>query len=69
MSRRKQSLERRKKRGHITPFGTMLPKRPFHNKANTSERKGVHSRRVNEEKKILYARFYKGIEKAQKRNV
>ena len=34
--------------------GTILPKRPFNNRANTSKRKGVHSRVMNEQKKEAY---------------
>ena len=42
------------KRNRITPIGTLKPSRPFNNRANTSDRRGVHSRVFNEYKKKLY---------------
>jgi hypothetical protein len=44
------------KRGHITIDGTIIPRRPFNNRANTCKRKGAHSRFMNEYKKKLYER-------------
>lgn len=49
-----KSVNRAIKRGHVTPNGLIIPKRPFNNRANTSKRKGVHSRRTNELKKQIY---------------
>lgn len=53
-SRRFKSVRRAMRRGHITEFGIMIPKRPFNNRANTSKRKGVHSRFENLIKKRDY---------------
>ena len=41
-------------RGLVSPSGTICPKRPFNNRANTSRRKGHHSRVMNEVKKSIY---------------
>lgn len=49
-----RSINRAYRRGHIAPDGTVYPKRPFNNKANTSSRKGIHSRHTNELKKRIY---------------
>lgn len=52
-----KSLQRAIRRGQVMSNGVIAPIRPFHNKANTSKRKGVHSRKFNEEKKKIYARL------------
>lgn len=52
-----KSLSRAMRRGHVMPNGVIAPTRPFHNKANTSKRKGVHSRKFNEEKKKIYGQL------------
>ena len=49
-----KSANRAFKRGHITSFGIIAPKRPFNNRGNTCKRKGKHSRSTNEEKKRIY---------------
>ena len=49
-----KSVARAMRRGDITKYGTLVPKRPFNNRANTSNRKGVHSRVMNEYKKSIY---------------
>lgn len=49
-----KSIKRAIRRGHVTTSGVIAPKRPFHNRANTSKRAGVHSRGVNELKKRIY---------------
>lgn len=49
-----KSIRRAIKRGHVTTEGIIIPKRPFNNRANTSKRKGVHSRSTNELKKQIY---------------
>lgn len=49
-----KSVQRAIKRGHVTIEGIIMPKRPFNNRANTSKRKGVHSRGTNELKKHIY---------------
>lgn len=51
---RVRSVVRAFKRGHITKYGMIIPKKPFNNRKNTSSRKGVHSRATNEMKKRLY---------------
>lgn len=52
-----KSVARAMRRGDVTKFGTLVPKRPFNNRANTSTRKGIHSRVVNETKKDIYGRL------------
>lgn len=52
-----KSINRAIKRGLVAPNGVILPKRPFNNRANTSSRKGVHSRTTNELKKQIYGQF------------
>jgi hypothetical protein len=52
-----KSVARAMRRGDVTKFGIMTPKRPFNNRANTSRRKGVHSRVMNEYKKSIYGRL------------
>lgn len=49
-----KSAGRAMRRGHLSYKGIMLPKRPFHNKANSCKRKGKHSRSTNELKKEIY---------------
>ena len=51
------SVVRAFKRGQITNYGVIVPKRPFHNRKNTCKRKGKHSRAFNEYKKRLYAEY------------
>lgn len=53
----KQSVARAMRRGDVTKFGTLVPKRPFNNRANTPTRKGTHSRVMNETKKNIYGRL------------
>lgn len=50
-----KSIRRAIRRGHVTTEGYIIPRRPFHNKANTYKRKGKHSRSMNELKKRIYA--------------
>ena len=52
-----KSIRRAMRRGHVTTEGIIMPRRPFNNKANTSKRKGVHSRSTNELKKKIYGQF------------
>jgi hypothetical protein len=52
-----KSVARAMRRGDVTKFGTLVPKRPFNNRANTSTRKGTHSRVMNETKKNIYGRL------------
>ena len=49
-----KSVRRAIRRGHISLDGVICPKRPFNNRANTSRRKGHHSRVMNEVKKSIY---------------
>ena len=55
-----KSVRRAIKRGLVSPYGEIYPKRPFNNKANTCKRKGHHSREMNELKKQIYAEFKLG---------
>lgn len=52
-----KSIRRAMRRGHVTTEGIVMPRRPFNNRANTSKRKGVHSRRTNELKKKIYGQL------------
>lgn len=49
-----KSVWRAMRRGHVTPDGQLIPKRPFSNGGNRSSRKGVHSKEMNELKKSIY---------------
>jgi hypothetical protein len=49
-----KSIRRAIRRGLVSPSGTICPKRSFNNRANTSRRKGHHSRVMNEVKKSIY---------------
>lgn len=52
-----KSIRRAIRKGLVSPSGTICPKRPFNNRANTSRRKGHHSRVMNEVKKSIYGQF------------
>ena len=52
-----KSIRRAIRRGHVTTEGIIIPRRPFNNRANTSKRKGVHSRSTNELKKKIYGQL------------
>lgn len=52
--RKFRSVGRALKRGHIISNGIFIPRRPFNNRANTSNRKGIHSRVFNETKRKIY---------------
>ena len=45
-----KSVARAIRRGDVTKYDTIAPKRPFNNRANTSRRAGVNSRTMNEYK-------------------
>ena len=47
-----KSVARAIRRGDVTKYGTIAPKRPFNNRANTSR-----SRTMNEYKKNIYGRL------------
>lgn len=42
-----KSVARAIRRGNVTKYGTITPKRPFNNRANSSRRAGVNSRTMN----------------------
>lgn len=50
-----KSIGRAIKRGNVTEEGIIMPRKPFNNRANTSERKRIHSRTLNQQKKSIYA--------------
>lgn len=52
--RRFKSVRRAIKRGQVTLDGVTFPKRPFNNRANSCNRKGHHSRTINERKREIY---------------
>lgn len=52
-----KSIRRAIRKGLVSPLGTIYPKRPFNNRANTSRRKGHHSRVMNEVKKSIYGQL------------
>ena len=56
-SGRVKSIGRALKRDRILPNGILKWRKPFNNRANTSTRKGVHSRVSNEERRKLYEAF------------
>lgn len=56
-----KSINRAYKRNHVAVNGMLIPQRPFNNRANTSNRKGVHSRRSNELKKMYYGQILRYI--------
>ena len=49
-----KSINRAFRRGHVNQYGQPLPNRLFHNRANTSKRKGVDSRYLNTLKRKAY---------------
>ena len=55
--RRFKSIRRAIRRGHVITEGIVIPRRPFNNRANTSRRKGAHSRVDNETKKMIYGQL------------
>lgn len=55
--RKFKSVLRAFRRGNITSYGEVIPKRPFHNRKNTCKRAGHHSRSYNEFKKRLYGEY------------
>lgn len=52
-----KSVARAIRRGDVTKYGTITPKRPFNNRANSSRRASVNSRTMNEYKKNIYGRL------------
>ena len=52
-----KSIRRAMRRGHVTAEGIVMPRRPFNNRANTSKRKGIHSRSTNELKEKIYGQL------------
>lgn len=52
-----KSVARAIRRGDVTKYGTITPKRPFNNRVNTSRRASVNSRTMNEYKKNIYGRL------------
>lgn len=52
--RKYKSVRRAIKRGHVSLDGLLFPNRPFNNRSNSCDRKGKHSRGLNERKKIIY---------------
>lgn len=59
--KRFKSINRAIKRGLVSPFGELYPKRPFNNRKNTCRRKNADSRETNTLKKTIYGKLkYKG---------
>jgi len=54
-----KSVWRAMRRGHVSVNGELFPNKPFNNRANSSERVGIHSRTVNEAKKNIYNEYRK----------
>lgn len=52
-----KSVARAIRRGDVTKYGTIAPKRPFNNRVNSSRRAGVNNRTMNEYKKNIYGRL------------
>ena len=57
-----KSVGRAYRKGNISRWGDMYPKRPFNNRGNSSKRRGKHSRVLNQRKKAIYVQF-KGYNK------
>ena len=55
--RKYKSVFRAVRRGHVSPTGVIYPDRPYNNRANTSKRKGIHSRMFNQIKREIYDRL------------
>lgn len=55
--RKFKSVGRAMRRSNMLDDGTIVPNKPFNNRANTSKRKGKHSRSTNELKKEIYGRI------------
>lgn len=55
--RKYRSVFRAVRRGHVSPTGVIYPDRPYNNRANTSKRKGIHSRMFNQVKREIYDRL------------
>lgn len=55
--RRFKSVLRAFRRGNLTNYGYIVPRKPFNDRGNTCKRKGKHSRAYNEFKKRLYAEY------------
>lgn len=55
--RKCRSVFRAVRRGHVSPTGVIYPDRPYNNRANTSKRKGIHSRMFNQIKRSIYDRL------------
>ena len=51
--KRFKSINRAIKRGLVSPFGELYPKRPFNNRKNTCRRKNADSRETNTMKKTI----------------
>lgn len=49
-----KSVRRAIKRGLVSPFGVVYPKRPFNNRGNSNTNGKYHSRTMNELKKKIY---------------
>lgn len=49
-----KSIRRAIRRGNMSKDGTIVPKRPFNNRGNSSKRRDIHSRVTNELKKKIY---------------
>lgn len=52
-----KSVQRAIRRGLMMSTGIVFPKRPFNNRGNSSKRKEVHSREMNERKKKIYGKL------------
>lgn len=57
-----KSVKRAMKRGHLNFIGIILPRRPYNNRANTSNRRFIHSRKNNELKRSIYKTITYGRE-------
>lgn len=53
-----KSAPRAIRRGHADIDGYLYPSRPFNNRANTSRRTNVHSRKMNILKQKVYGQYF-----------
>lgn len=60
-----KSVRRAIKRGNCTKEGYIVPRRPFNERGNTSERAGKHSRVANELKRAIYGNIRRAFYKSE----
>lgn len=54
-----KSILRAIRKGRVTKYGVIIPKRPFNNRGNSNKKGKGHSRSLNELKKKIYGELKK----------